>query len=224
MKVAVYSLTRDRLADTQKAFPALREKAGIEFDHFVWDNGSTDGTVEWLREHEKDFKFLHFSPDNKGQCIPSNRLFAAIGDSYEYIIRFDNDTIIQTDGLLAKLIEAQSYLGRGAIVSPMVYGLINPPPPYAETTLHGTKFIFVDILGGICRVHPIRSLKGFKFGEHGCLALGEAAKLSDYCIANKIPMAYVDNLVVEHDTPAHIKGNIEYFKRRQIEQYVPYGL
>jgi hypothetical protein len=43
-RVAVLTLTRDRLEYTQHCFAKLHENAGCDFDHFVLDQGSTDGT------------------------------------------------------------------------------------------------------------------------------------------------------------------------------------
>ena len=51
MNIAVLSLTRDRLPYTQHCFATLRENAGCEYDHYVLDQGSTDGTGDWLRDH-----------------------------------------------------------------------------------------------------------------------------------------------------------------------------
>ena len=51
-KIAVYTLTRDRIEYTKECFAMLESKAGIEYDHYIVDNGSQDGTVEWLKENE----------------------------------------------------------------------------------------------------------------------------------------------------------------------------
>ena len=48
MRVAVYSITRDRLEMTKQSFKALRQMAGCDIDHFVADNGSRPEMVEWL--------------------------------------------------------------------------------------------------------------------------------------------------------------------------------
>jgi len=50
MKIAIYTLTRDRLQYTQDCFSSLWQNAGMPFDHYIVDNGSEDGTVEWLMQ------------------------------------------------------------------------------------------------------------------------------------------------------------------------------
>ncbi len=49
-RVAIFSLTYDRLDYTKKCFESLYKTAGYDFDHFVVDNGSQDGTVEYLKK------------------------------------------------------------------------------------------------------------------------------------------------------------------------------
>jgi glycosyltransferase involved in cell wall biosynthesis len=228
MHLAVYTLTRDRLSDTKKAIAGLREMAGVEFDHFIFDNGSTDGTVEWLkydRENSHKFEYVHYSPDNKGQCIASNIVIHdTIGGGYDYICRYDNDIIPQTMNFLAELVKAQRLLGGNAVVSPSVEGLLNMPQAFGEKQAGGYTFGFVEILGGACRLMPAVTLKDFRFTEHGQLSLGEATKFSDHCKDIKAPMAYVRGIVVKHDTAAHIRDNPAYFKRRAVEDFIPYGL
>ena len=51
---AVLTLCRDRLAYTQHCFETLRDNAGCDFDHFVLDQGSMDGTDEWLEQQFHD--------------------------------------------------------------------------------------------------------------------------------------------------------------------------
>lgn len=224
MRLAVYTLTRDRLSDTKKAIAGLREMAGCEFDHFIFDNGSTDGTVEWLHANKSSFKYVHYSPDNKGQCIASNLILDDIGGGYDYVCRYDNDIIPQTMNFLAELVKAQKLLGENAVVSPSIEGLLNPPEAFGEKSVGGYSFGFVDILGGACRLMPAATLKDFRFTEHGQLSLGEAIKFSEHCKDIKAPMAYVKGIKVQHDTAAHVKNNPDYFQRRKVEDFIPYGL
>ena len=48
MNIAVLSLTRDRLDYTKHCFGRLIELAGCDFDWYITDQGSNDGTVDWL--------------------------------------------------------------------------------------------------------------------------------------------------------------------------------
>ena len=226
MKLAVYSLTRDRLADTRKAFAGLYDMAGCEFDHYVFDNGSQDGTPDWLKAHKNPLGTYRYilSPDNKGQCISSNLLLKAIGDGYDFVLRYDNDIIPRTPQFVKMLLSASQLLGPHAVVSPAIDGLLNPPEAFGEKQLGGFTFGFVDILGGACRLMPAFTLKDFRFTEHGQFSLGEAIRFAAHCQSHNFPMAYARGIVVQHDTAAHWRDNPDYFKRRTIEDYIPYGL
>ena len=48
MKIAIFSLTKDRLYYTKKTLQSLKEKTHIPFDHFILDQDSQDKTVEWI--------------------------------------------------------------------------------------------------------------------------------------------------------------------------------
>lgn len=53
-KVAVFSLTYDRLAYTKECFDSMYKTAGYPIDvHVIVDNGSKDGTIEWVKEYCK---------------------------------------------------------------------------------------------------------------------------------------------------------------------------
>lgn len=226
-KVAIYSLTRDRLRETQTSFALLKEMAGLPYDHYVLDNGSKDGTNKWL--DNQGYHFVHLSPDNKGQCISSNILLDAIRDSkidYDYIVRFDNDIIPKTDRFIAKTIEAMKKLGTTVCASPDIVGLNHKPRPFGTKELGEFKYNFVEILGGACRVMPASLLLNFRFSVNGPLALGEAKQIAAFLLGSKppIPMIYYEGATIEHPTDKHVEVNPDYFKRRRFEEFTPYGL
>jgi len=225
LKIAVYTLTRDRLHDTQRTFALLKEMAGMEYDHYVMDNGSVDGTNKWLAG--QGLHYLNLSLDNKGQCISSNMLIDAIlnsGISYDYIVRLDNDITPKTDNFLARSIEAQQELGKGCVLSPDIIGLNHKPKSFGNHATVHFKYDFVEALGGACRVTLPSVWDSFRFSIHGPLALGEAQQISVYCHAENLPMVYVKDIVIEHITDNHFRDNPEYFRRRRMEEFVPYGL
>lgn len=93
----MYTVTRNRLLLTRLSFDKLCRWAGIGFDHFVADNGSDDGTAEWLRERAEtgQIKGLYLSPVNLGQNLATNYLLDLMkdGEPYDWVVRWDNDAI-----------------------------------------------------------------------------------------------------------------------------------
>jgi GT2 family glycosyltransferase len=101
--VAVFSLTYDRLEYTKKSFASLVKTAGYKFDHYVVDNGSTDGTQEWLMEQykKKKLKQIKLNKSNEGISKASNDAIVMIKNHtnkpYDCIVKWDNDCIGLTE-------------------------------------------------------------------------------------------------------------------------------
>lgn len=129
MRVAVLTLTRDRIAFTRHCFDRLRELAGCPFDHFVLDQGSTDETREWLDEQEYQgwLDGVVYLPGNVGVSRGMNRLLdlALSQAGYDVVVKFDNDCELTVDGTLAAC--AEVALAMNWIVSPHIQGLDSPP-------------------------------------------------------------------------------------------------
>ena len=50
LDVSVVIVTWNGLRHLQRCLPALAGQPGVEFETIVVDNGSTDGTAEWIAE------------------------------------------------------------------------------------------------------------------------------------------------------------------------------
>ncbi len=103
-KVSVLVLSWNGRQHLEACLPALRQQQapGCEWETLVLDNGSTDGTVEWLRRQHPEVRLLA-SPVNLGFCAGNNRLVkAADGDA---VVLLNNDTRPRP-GWLAALVDA----------------------------------------------------------------------------------------------------------------------
>lgn len=165
VRVAVLTLTRDRIAYTRACFQTLRDNAGCDFDWFVLDQASKDGTADWLLAQE-DLDVTVLS-ENIGICKGLNLLLdeACNPADYDAIVRFDNDCeVLRPDTLLTVCSVAVDY---DVIVAPKVLGLRNPPAPIA--ILHCDEHLVEETttLGGIFMVMPARlfSEKGYRYDE-----------------------------------------------------------
>jgi glycosyltransferase involved in cell wall biosynthesis len=153
-------LTRDRLPYTKHCFETLRRFAGCDYDHYVVDQGSTDGTPEWLEDDDTLDLFL--LDENVGICRGLNLLLehSVDVDAYDVIVRFDNDCeVVWPDTLrVAATLAAEHEV----IVAPKVEGLLSPPPTLSRFRLGGRLFLETAVLGGIFMAIPARL-----FGELG---------------------------------------------------------
>src|SRR6187551_3209836 len=101
MRVAVLSLTRDRLEYTQHCFEKLREYAGCDFDHYILDQASTAVRQAGLwgkNSPEPNFRWAQCVMENIGIHAGMNALIdrlhqreSAGGIEYDVIVKFDND-------------------------------------------------------------------------------------------------------------------------------------
>lgn len=161
MNVAVLTLTRDRLDYTRHCFATLRENAGCDYDHYVLDNASSDGTLEWLLADET-FDVTSFS-ENIGICRALNHLLANACEParYDVIVRFDNDCeVLQPDTLRTV---AETAFEHEAILAPHVRGLLNPPPAVSQRHLGEHTVSETAILGGIFMAIPASLFAGHRF-------------------------------------------------------------
>lgn len=97
--IPVLMITYNRLEYTKKALKALLRCR--EAYVYVFDNGSTDGTKEWLRsQHGADGNHqlieLTFAKTNVGIAKAMNFFIPAVGYS-PYAAKVDNDTIVPPD-------------------------------------------------------------------------------------------------------------------------------
>lgn len=146
MNVAVLSVCRDRLDYTKHCFSQLDHLAGVEYDHLVFDNGSQDDTVDWLR-NEYAPTWLETSPSNVGISNAVNALLERCG-GYDVIVKFDNDCEVTTPNVLldaARLV----YGNPKWLVSPRIEGLNSPPPVESETVVDGQRVGVTGLIGGI---------------------------------------------------------------------------
>lgn len=100
MKVTVVIVTWNGRSHLETCLPAVRDQKvrGFEHEVLVLDNGSTDGTVDWLRAEHPWVRLIE-SPVNLGFCGGNNRAIeAAEGDA---VVLLNNDTRPHVDWLQA---------------------------------------------------------------------------------------------------------------------------
>lgn len=238
-RVAIFSLTYDRLEYTKACFESLYETAGYEFDHFIVDNGSTDGTVEWLNTQlpsiaEGGFVQNIISPifnsKNRGISIASNQALNSITDGivkYDIIGKVDNDCLFLTPDWLAKIVELWQSQHMTAF-SPYVQGLRdNPggaPRLFYIPSFKGEPIGITRHLGGICHFVDAKAYDNFMWNEDDFLHGMQDLEFSEHLLRKGYAMGYLENYFVEHykGTAGQEKDQPAYFERRKIEKTTKY--
>ena len=218
MRVAVLSLCRDRLEYSRYCFTSLRENADIPFDHFVLDNGSQDGTPDWLLESGY-FAGVILQRENIGISRGMNQLLEAafeVGD-YDVVATFDNDCEVTMPGTLAACAEVAA---RGEwVVSPRVEGLKYPPPYDAPVWYHGRRIAPFAQMGGIFRVMPGAFARSFRFNESNPLWGHDERDVGRACRKRGLGSGYLIDWHVNHyeTTVGQEQRWPEYFRRKLAE-------
>jgi GT2 family glycosyltransferase len=129
MSVAAITITYNRLELTKRTIESFYSKTSVDYHLFI-DNGSTDGTQEYLRN-----RFDHIFLDanygiTEAFCLAVSKL-----EGYDYILKLDNDVETVTDDIIAKMVsfleKQQNYA-----VSPVDLNLL---PNFKPTTLKRFK-------------------------------------------------------------------------------------
>jgi hypothetical protein len=201
MKVAFFTLTRDRLDYTRHCFKVLREKAGYPFDHFVVDNGSTDGTQDWLLE-QRDLTIVQLNRENLGISRACNQALERIlQGNYDLIIKFDNDCEVVSADILRKLVEVYQSIPpffAKFMLSPRVDGLKTPITRLGEVKLGDHTIGITTIIGGIFQPVPAECYRIYRADEALPFAAGQDEHLTDWFSRMGGIIGYIEDLVVNH--------------------------
>lgn len=222
MRIAVYSLTRERLEYTRSCFTALRDLAGHPFDHYIVDNGSLDGTHGWIENEYRPYWFWPLDM-NYGISRGSNiALRAIMVHDYDLVLKVDNDCMPRTEGILAEI--ARIYRDYPAAakyaLSPRVEGINRQPTRVTHAYLAGHQIGLTAIIGGLFHVLPAAMYREFYlqggYDETLPLAKGQDDQLCEWLRMNGYRKGYIEDLCVEHHegTDAQARRFPEYFRRK----------
>ncbi len=227
MNVAVLTLTRDRLEYTQHCFEKLHEKAGYGFGHYVLDNGSTDGTLEWLIEEYQPHCLLRL-PENVGIAVGLNMLIHRVVlplQRYDLLVKIDNDCELQSDGVLREMVGIYENWPEPMVLSPKVNGLRTQIPRQSQAVMNGHPVGLTQIVGGLLRCVPASLAVQYFFDETLPMAWGHDGHFAKWLRDHRVLIGYVEDLEVNHyeSTDGQEKRYPDYFHRKtRVEEKRPY--
>ena len=98
-KTSIIILTLNNLAYTKLCIESIISNTQGQYELVIVDNGSTDGTKEYLKEIRKDYPNFHliFNDKNEGYAYACNQ--GALLASGEYLIFLNNDVILPPNWL-----------------------------------------------------------------------------------------------------------------------------
>ena len=213
-KVAVYTLTWNRLNLTKQMWKALKENTKYPFDWFVVDQASTDGTADWLKGKVKEYLVNN---NNVGISKGSNQAVAEIlkGD-YDIVFKIDNDTIMKTDSWLERIVDVWER-NKMLALSPYIEGLRDNPggaPRIGYTTIGKEYLGITRHLGGCFIGVSRRAYEGWKWNEKTFLHGVQDLEFSKHLLENRYMLAYLEGIRAEHNTQEQEERLKDYFEQR----------
>jgi GT2 family glycosyltransferase len=150
MKVAVVTITFNRLELTEKTIESFCSKTKVDFHLFV-DNGSTDGTQNWIKRY-------HHIPLERNYGI-AYAFTAGVNalEGYDYILKLDNDIETVSDNIIERMLEFYRLNGDKFVCSPTDL-LLDPnfaPRSLAKVNMNGFNVEYVTHTGGAFQLIPI---------------------------------------------------------------------
>lgn len=226
-RVAIFSITYDRVDYSRKCFKSLYETAGYPFDHYIVDNGSKDETVKYLLEinAQRPNTTLILNKDNKGISIASNQALEKIlgqntidikinakneivsdlkdvpmSPYYDIIMKVDNDAYFKNKGWLKKMTELwKSH--KNLALSCYIEGLRDNPggaPRMSYAKIRGELIGVTKHLGGICHFVDAKAYRDFRWNEDSTLHGIQDLEFSNYLTSKGYWMGYLENWYCEH--------------------------
>lgn len=221
-KVAIFTLTYDRLDFTQNMLKSMTATADYPFDWFVVDNGSQDKTPGWLKK--KEWAKVYLSDKNLGISGGSNKALEMIelGD-YQIIGKVDNDCEFQTKGWLKDIIDLWKR-NRMLYISPYPEGLIANPGGGARVGYAEIGPYFIEVsqhLGGLCAFVDSEAYKGFRWNDKFLHGNQDSEASLTFRKKGYMPL-YLPRHRVMHNTDLQMRTLPDYFERRKVEKTTQY--
>lgn len=191
MKVAAVTITYNRLDLTKATVDSFREKTLVDYHLFI-DNGSTDGTVEYLKG------FDHILLEKNYGIAYAFREAVRSLKGYDFILKLDNDVETVTDDIIAKMLNFYKLNGNNYCVSPVDLNLDKAYSPalFGKAKLNGYNVSYTTHTGGAFQLIPYsiceRLCREFRHLKCGDYMIGKYYRRHAY------RPAYLDDLQMRH--------------------------
>lgn len=190
MKVAAITITFNRLDLTKRMIESFYSKTNVDYHLFV-DNGSTDGTQEWIKQ------FNHIRLDkNYGIAYAFVCGVNALGE-YDYILKLDNDIEIITDGIIKRML-LFFYQNNHFVASPtdLLLDKNFAPRSFGKEKRNGFNIEYVTHTGGAFQMMPIDAAK-LLVRQYKALAMGDYA-IGQFLKGRGYKPVYLRDLEMKH--------------------------
>ena len=195
MKVAVITITYNRLELTKRTIESFNSKTKVDYHLFV-DNGSKDGTREYLKQ------FNHIQLEKNYGIAYAFREGVKLLKDFDFILKLDNDIETVTDNIIDKMILFYKMSGMNHVVSPVD---LNLDPAFApkqagvglsEQKINGFNVRYTTHTGGAFQLIPF-SICASLCNEFRHLKLGDYM-IGKYYRRHNFKPTYLLDLEMKH--------------------------
>jgi len=188
-QVSVILLNWNGLHYLKDCLPTLLAQTYTEFEIILADNGSTDGSVEWVKMNYPQVRLI-CNETNVGFCVANNRAIRA--STGPFVVLLNNDTRVEP-GWLAALVEtAESDSTVGMCASKMLFA--DHPDMINSTGISLDPVGIAWDRGGGERDDPQEQKPIEVFGPCGGAALYRRAMLDQIGLFDEDLVAYLEDL------------------------------
>ena len=228
-RVAVMTITRNKMDLVQESFASLNKMAGEPFHHFVLDNGSED--VGWLEVSSRVYDF-QMMDHNMGISIGKNLLVDCIKAQpidYDYILNWDPDLIAKSKRFLKRLVDfADECIDHKdpSVIGPKVTKLETQPTAIASGIHNDMPFDVMELLGG-CQLFPMGFWEGWRHNHFLPMAAGQDNEIAGRCRELGWGLVRLPKLRVEHAHGARRQEELypdEFGYLKVLRMHLSYGL
>lgn len=202
MKVAAVTITFNRLDLTQRTLESFNAKTAVDFHLFI-DNGSTDGTREWI----KGYNHIQLE-ENEGIAYAFATAVQELQE-YDYILKLDNDVETVTDDIINRMLRFHELAGDQYVCSPVDL-LLNKrysPPLMGRGEMHGYNYEFVAHTGGAFQLIPLeicnKLCKHFRYLVKGDYMIGQFYRIHGYKPTYLVDLE-MKHIGIERSTPGNL--------------------
>jgi GT2 family glycosyltransferase len=188
-QVSVILLNWNGLHYLKDCLPTLLAQTYTDFDVILADNGSTDGSVEWVKTNYPQVRLLR-NETNVGFCVANNRAIHAT--TSPYIVLLNNDTRVEPGWLAALVQAAESDPSVGMCASKMLFA--DHPDMINSTGISLDPVGIAWDRGGGERDDPQEREPVEIFGPCGGAALYRRAMLDQIGLFDEDLVAYLEDL------------------------------
>ncbi len=131
----VLILNMNGLKWLRNLLPCLEEDRCLNKKVYIIDNGSTDGSVEWVRENHPNVVVLAM-PENLGYCMAYNLASRiAFNDGCDWVIWQNNDTLVEP-GWLDRFADVATQDPKIGVMGPVFLDWSNDGPNFFMRNRH----------------------------------------------------------------------------------------